>query len=95
MYLHKTSESKLKKEVQPLRNSIGNFISQIEENHEEEGAEVPYIDWGKLDPPTGFSSPSSENTNGTLKQRRKKLGRLLFNEGFTWEDVYPPVVLKF
>jgi hypothetical protein len=94
MYLNKPSESKLKKEIQPLRNSISDFISQIEEKHGKVGSEVPNIDWGKLDLPTGFSFSFPETTNETLKQRRKKLGRLLYNEGFSWEDVYPPMVLK-
>nr|MBI1230314.1 hypothetical protein [Cytophagales bacterium] len=88
MYLHQPSEKPFAYEVQPLRNALSNFISQIREKHEKEDYDAPKNDWGKLDK-THFTADGANRDNETLIKRRRKLSRVLINEGFTWDDVYP------
>lgn len=87
LYLNQIPSKPLSKEIQPLRDALSNFISQIKEKHKKEDYHVPQIDWHRLDQ-THFSPRTPTVEREALIARRKKLSRVLVNEGFTWDDVY-------
>ena len=92
MYLHQIPDKPFVREIQPLRKAIDNYISQIKERHIRGDTEVPFIDWGKLNQNQLFGA--SNKTNEVLAHRRRKLSRILFNDGFSWADVYKDPILS-
>lgn len=89
------STEKLKEmhsEVQPLRNSITNFLNYIDEKYGLGKSSVPDIDWGKLQLKEELLEDLSPYNLG-LNSRRKVLGGLLKSEEWTWKEVYSEAVI--
>ena len=92
MMLSSRHKQSLSREVLPLRNSLSHFFKRTESKYGEKAGGAPAINWRSLHLPEEMLQAGFEEVS-TLKSRRKVLGDLLSNEGYSWKDVYPESVI--
>lgn len=77
----------------PLRNSISNFLTHIDEKYKHASSEVRAINWKALELKDGLML-NAEKDKESLIFRRKILDGLLKVDNWDWDDIYPEKVLK-
>lgn len=91
--LNSNKLNNIEKELQPLRNSISNFLQHVEQKYGHKADAAPSINWSRLQLPEGV--PESENTvEHPLRSRRKVLQSLLQSENWNWDKIYPESALN-
>ena len=93
--LHYSSKKLLNKELQPLRNSLDQFLHHVEEKYGNivDTDDIPNVEWFNLDLPDGILQQELKKSPNLIT-RRKVLGGLLQGEGFSWHNVYPEHALS-
>lgn len=71
---------------------MSHLFQRIEGKYGEKAKNAPVINWHNLSLPEALLQDNFEELS-TLRGRRKVLGDLLNNEGYSWKDVYPESVL--
>lgn len=87
------SQNPLYHEAKSLRNALDQFLQHIDKKYGStvHADNIPEIRWSDVNLPQGIHL--TDEVNHDLEPRRKVLGGLLKNEGFSWQNVYPDDML--